>query len=309
MNTLESIMITTPFGDTDECAKFTIYEVSDPFTLHNITKISRQYTFSCWVKSNAASKIAVGGQTIDTSTIWTRAVLTFVADSADMRILFHSASTFYIYNAQLEIGNKPSDWTEAPEDTDEEIQEVQTSANNANAAAEEAQEGVSRAEAAIQLLKDSIAMLVTDENGTSLMTQDPSNGNWTFSMAQTQKTLEDMSAALAGLNEALGSVDDTVEALRGSMDNAETSLEWVRVDTYQDEPCVIMAESDSDFKVIITNTRMIYYSDSLGELATFTNQALNVKKAVIEEELQQGPFVWKLRSNGNMGLLWKGAIS
>jgi hypothetical protein len=44
-------------------------------------------------------------------------------------------------------------------------------------------------------------------------------------------------------------------------------------------------------------------------LAYFTNQSFNSKKVVIEEELQQGGFVWKVRSNGNLGLSWKGAGS
>ena len=46
-----------------------------------------------------------------------------------------------------------------------------------------------------------------------------------------------------------------------------------------------------------------------GVPAYFNNQSMFIKKAVIEEELQQGDFVWKIRSNGNMGLIWKGGIT
>lgn len=124
MNTLESTTIISPFGETDECAKYTIYEVTDPFVLHNVTRIAQTYVFSCWVKSNVASKMTINGNEIDTSPYWTRIVLPFVADSSDMRIMFHSASTFYIYLAQLEIGNMPSDWTPAPEDIDKNIDDT-----------------------------------------------------------------------------------------------------------------------------------------------------------------------------------------
>ena len=41
-------------------------------------------------------------------------------------------------------------------------------------------------------------------------------------------------------------------------------------------------------------------------VAHVSNQSLHIKKAVIEEELQQGNFVWKVRANGNIGLMWKG---
>lgn len=126
MNTLESTTIISPFGDMDECAKFTIYEVTDPFTLHNITHIAQQYTFSCWVKSNIASSIMINGNMIDTSAVWNRVKIQFIADSVDMRILFRSPSIFYIYNAQLEVGNMPSDWTPAPEDVDQSIEDVST---------------------------------------------------------------------------------------------------------------------------------------------------------------------------------------
>jgi hypothetical protein len=40
--------------------------------------------------------------------------------------------------------------------------------------------------------------------------------------------------------------------------------------------------------------------------AYINNQSLHITKAVIEEETQQGDFVWKVRQNGNMGLMWKG---
>ena len=51
-------------------------------------------------------------------------------------------------------------------------------------------------------------------------------------------------------------------------------------------------------------------------LTSITNKLLNIensniekatiKKAVVSDELQFGDFVWTSRSNGNIGLLWKG---
>ena len=84
--------------------------------------------------------------------------------------------------------------------------------------------------------------------------------------------------------------------------------EYVHIGTYEDEPCIELGESDSEFKLRITNTRMIFTEGSK-ILAYFNNQSLHITKAVIEEELQQGGFVWKVRSNGNMGLMWKGVSS
>lgn len=81
--------------------------------------------------------------------------------------------------------------------------------------------------------------------------------------------------------------------------------EYVKIATYEGEPCIELGESDSEFKLRITNTQIMFMEGS-GVPAYFTNQSMHINKAVIEEELQQGDFVWKVRSNGNMGLVWKG---
>lgn len=81
--------------------------------------------------------------------------------------------------------------------------------------------------------------------------------------------------------------------------------EYVHVGTYEDEPCIELGESDSDFKLVITNTRIMFMEGSTVP-AYINNQSLHITKAVIEEEIQQGEFVWKVRANGNMGLVWKG---
>lgn len=81
--------------------------------------------------------------------------------------------------------------------------------------------------------------------------------------------------------------------------------EYVKISTYEGEPCIELGENDSDFKLVITNTR-IMFMEGTGMPAYINNQSLFIKKAVIEEELQQGGFVWKARSNGNLGLVWKG---
>lgn len=84
--------------------------------------------------------------------------------------------------------------------------------------------------------------------------------------------------------------------------------EYIKISTYEGEPCIELGETDSDFKLLITNTRIMFMEGS-GVPAYINNQSLFIKKAVIEEELQQGQFVWKARANGNLGLVWKGAVS
>lgn len=180
---------------------------------------------------------------------------------------------------------------------------AQDSADAAQDKAEETDERVSVAESLIQQLSDSISMLVTDENGSSLMTQ--TDTGWTFSMAEINTALNDVSNSLDTLQQEVGDTENTVTVLEQAVNDLGVLAEYVKVTTYEDEPCIELGEGDSDFKLLITNTRIMFMEGS-DVPAYINNQSLYIKKAVVEEELQQGGFVWKVRSNGNMGLMWKG---
>lgn len=107
----------------------------------------------------------------------------------------------------------------------------------------------------------------------------------------------------------------SADTIMYNMNGAQKSLgdlgvigEYVKISTYEGEPCIELGENDSDFKLVITNTR-IMFMEGTGIPAYINNQSLFIEKAVIKEELQQGGFVWKIRSNGNLGLVWKGVSS
>lgn len=173
----------------------------------------------------------------------------------------------------------------------------------AQATAEAAQETAKNAETLIQQLSDSISMLVTDGNGTSLMTQ--TEDGWTFSTAEIQASVEAVSENLNNLTDDLGSTSSAVNVLKQAVADLGEIAEYVKIGTYENEPCIELGESDSEFKMRITNTRILFMEGS-NVVAHISNQSLHIKKAVIEDELQQGDFVWQIRSNGNLGLIWKG---
>lgn len=202
-------------------------------------------------------------------------------------------------NIKLEKGNKVTDWTPSPDDmaTSDDLATVQSSA-------ELTEERITTAETLIQQLSDSIYMLVTDGNGESLMTQTESG--WTFSTSRIQEAVDATSENLDNLTNEVGDINSTVNILQQAVDDLGILSDYVKITTYEDEPCIELGETDSDFKLLITNTRIMFMEGS-DVPAYINNQSLFIKKAVIEEELQQGEFVWKSRSNGNLGLIWKGA--
>ena len=126
MNTLESFKITNPFGNEEECAKFVIDNLIDKFVFHDITNLNQEYTFSCWLKSDAEGSVEIGGKTFASSATWKKCVATFTAESVDFMFRFLSEGTYYFYNSQLEIGNQATDWRNAPEDAETKITTLTT---------------------------------------------------------------------------------------------------------------------------------------------------------------------------------------
>lgn len=87
------------------------------------------------------------------------------------------------------------------------------------------------------------------------------------------------------------------------------------------EPCIELGVSRTDettgktsegkYKVLITNTRIIFKEGSATP-TYISNETLVSEKVEVTQELQHtntsvsGGFVWKMRANGNLGLSWKG---
>lgn len=117
------------------------------------------------------------------------------------------------------------------------------------------------------------------------------NEDGTYSLAISAKSIM---YALNGTNRSLADLGNIGE--------------YVKIGTYEnkqgtEEPCIELGEKDSDFKLIITNTRILFM-DGNDAPAYITNNALRIKKAVVEDELCFGQFVWRERENGNMGIIW-----
>lgn len=209
-------------------------------------------------------------------------------------------TTEYYKCLKLEKGNRATDWTPAPEDIDETIEGVATDAQEKIS---ENAERIYEAESLIQQLSDSISMLVVDESGESLMTQE--SGRWVFSMAQYTDTLDSLSTGLNNLTTSVGNTQNTVNILNQAVNDLGVLTDYVVITTYDSQPCIELGEIDSGFKLRITNTAIHFLEDS-SVVAYISDKKLYIEQAEILNELQLGSFVWKIRSNGNMGLLWKG---
>lgn len=162
---------------------------------------------------------------------------------------------------------------------------------------------INKAVADIIKLNDRLATLVTDENGYSLMQQ--TSDGWTFNIGDVTGNVEKVAGDLKDLSDDFNGIVSSVDGLSDAIDDLGELASYVRVIQDNNKPCIELGKSDSDFKVKITNTDIKFMEGST-VVAYISNQALNIEKAVIKEEMQVGGFAFKKRSNGNVGFMWKG---
>lgn len=216
---------------------------------------------------------------------------------------------YYFACPKLEFGNKATDWTPAPEDmaTNEDLQDTDNTANDALGKVESTEDRVTITESELQILKDSISTMVTDENGTSLMTQ--KGDGWTFNMGSINKALDNTASAL---NSAVNDINDTaslISSVKEVVDSIEKKTAYITMSTDETgAPCIELGKSDNPFKLRITNTS-VDFLESGTKIAYVSNQNLYIERAIIKNELQIGEssgFIWRKRENGNLGLRWTG---
>ena len=228
-----------------------------------------------------------------------------------------TTATLYIKEIKLEKGVKATGWEPAPEDVDskflkyktwEETEaEMSVMADNITSTVTQTakdEAGALHTEAMSQIaqLKNKLSMLVVGD-GKTLMEQ--TEAGWSFSFEETTKDIDDIKKALA--------------------ENAE----YIKFTTTDDgnggkEPCIELGvkttdettgeTSESKYKVLITNTRIIFKEGSATP-TYISNETLVSEKVEVTKELRHtnssvsGGFVWKMRQNGNLGLSWDGVVS
>lgn len=204
--------------------------------------------------------------------------------------------TWQLGYPKLERGTRATDWSPAPEDIDDALTETGKTIDDTTAKLNDAQ-------VTIDSIQSMIKNLVVGENGETLMTQ--TDTGWTFNIATIQNNLNTAIKDLDNLGIDVTDINAAVDSLNQSVSDLGEYTDYIRFDTHEGKPCIILGETDSPFKVVITNTD-IQFKEGTYTPASISNQSLHIEKAVITDELSQGEFSWMARSNGNYGLVWKG---
>ena len=194
---------------------------------------------------------------------------------------------------KLEIGDKVSDYSLAPEDLISSIEDVQNTVDK----------NYEQSVADLKVLQDRIdSIVVTDESGSQVI-QTADGVRW--NLTQMQQGINDALDNAAAANENAGNAQTSADQLKDQVNDISQKTAYMEIVQQEDgNPCLELGSSDNDFKVRLTNTSLGFYQGTL-RVAYISNQALYIETAIIKSSLQFGEtsgFVWKLRENGNFGL-------
>lgn len=295
-------------SSVDEAVLSFDIRVSKPTPMMRAAVIDRKYDKNpiCAFTSPSVSKIVAN--------TWTHVTYNMTINHSTamsqqyIYLQYPTIAEGYVYefvNVKLELGNKATDWTPAPEDVELEIDSVQSTADSAKTKADANQVDLAQARSELQLLSNSIASLVTDSNGSSLMTQ--TSDGWTFNIGSMKSNINKVSQDLNRLEGDVASVDTVLNRIESLSDDIAKKTAYITMT--QDEngaPCIELGKVDNDFKVRITNESIDFVQGSQ-KIAYITNRTLYIQSSVVTNTMQIGEspgWVWARRANGNLGLRW-----
>lgn len=212
-----------------------------------------------------------------------------------------------VYKVKLEVGNKATDWTPAPEDVDSTIANV---GNNIETRLDEINISVQSAQSTIDQLSNMISHLVTDANGESLMTQ--TTDGWTFNMSSINDNLNAIKDAMVDMENNHNDSDSALEKLTDLVNDIANKTAYIIMTTDEKgDPCIELGKSDNLFKVRITNQAIDFLEGST-KIAYANNNTFYSEIIIVKHNLQigEGPgFVWRTRTNGNMGMSYVSGLN
>ena len=189
--------------------------------------------------------------------------------------------TFRLRNVKLERGTKPTDWSPAPEDIDENFSDLAdiVNKNNANTA--------SLIQSSIEQTKNSIisqvsASYYTKTEAEELMAQ------MSTQFQQTENSFEMQFNSLRAIVDQVNKSADT---------NYSNIQKYIR---FVDGHIVIGVEGNP-FSLDIGNDRISFMQNN-SEIAYISNHEFYITSGIITQNLRIGNFEFRPRSNGNLSL-------
>ena len=188
-------------------------------------------------------------------------------------------SDLYIKNLKLELGNKATDWTPAPEDVDEAINTERTERQSAiETKANEITSKVS------ETYVSNSALNHYKEEVSTQFSQTKSDFTWSINRSVTDAKNE--------MNGQISSVNGRLDGLKQTADNVNSYMSF-------DNDALTLGKSDSAFKTKITNQEWSIQKN--GAKVTYINdQTMYITDGQFTQSLKVGAFGFVPRANGSL---------
>jgi len=281
---------------------------------------------SDWIKCTATFTVAEDGTGLIIEGDTSVTAFTKYDNSPDItdethyfiQIFNHSTNDLYVRHPKLEIGNKATDWTPAPEDVDDDISDA---VNASEAAMLDAYKDYLKTTLGIEegftmdlnSVDKFLKAGIIDKDGASLMTQ--TEDGWVFSISDLQKDIASAasaaSSAAATANTATGNLSNLNKNLS---DNGVWDLtSQIKIVKSSDgKSAQITIGGSNEFTLELTNNQ-IAFKQASETVAYIKSNKEYISRAQLTDELQFGGededpnYVFKTHNNGNnLGIIWKG---
>ena len=280
------------------------------------TEVGDVYTYSAYVKTDTPGNIRCiwycGTQNTDSANatilkaaslpivanIYTKIVLTFeVTKSGIVRPGIepqNSDGNVWIYGIKVEKGNKATDWTPAPEDIDNRFDAAETR--------------ITQAETSIETTNNQIALKASTETVTDIGNR---ANQLDKALSDALTTIKQNSDAIATLTARDFKVEFTtltnqLKQLDGDLTSYKKEVgNWMRFDA--DGNLVLGAtreEGQDAYELKLTKNRISFMLND-DEVAYISNNELYITNSTVVQNLKIGRFIWEVRGNGNLGLVWR----
>ena len=232
-----------------------------------------------------------------------------------------TADTFIYWAApKLEFGNKPTDWSPAPEDIDNEL-DLKASNESLESERNKLQEALNAANQRIDSINAIIQSLTSSGANESVLTQTPDG--WKFNMTKFNNAINANQEAIAKETTDRQAGDNNNAALINKVNGHVTKIEngqevsYVNIGTDADNnPCVLLGKNggtDNQFRVSISNKEIQFLKDAgngnYTKIAYIDGSTFYGDNITAVRRLQVGiapnNYYWEVRSNGNLGLNYK----
>lgn len=160
------------------------------------------------------------------------------------------------------------------------------------------------ADAEFTITSDGIVSMVSDTFATKTETGDVEQ-NLQTQITEMIQTSESFQFSLGNVQNSLADNESIIDELQSKVTNLEDTSEYIEITEYNDNPCIALGESDSDYKLLITNTAILFYKGDT-VINSIDAEGNTTRNNIVEGEIKQGGFSWVVHGNGNLGLVWKG---